>query len=679
MAINRFDQPIASQFLNTYVPIPFDQMVQAGAMKQQRYDQSAAAMDQSMNQLASISAMPNSKDEQNRNEAVRKLTGIRDNYSTKDLSNPMVVRQMNNEINQVASPGEIRKWEESAAAWQAGQQHKQKQIARGEYNQWIDDDPANVEGGYDSSTMGTYNYYSPTYKGKEQYLAQVFSGMNKPRVLREDIGDGRSEIGRNQEDIEAIVAQSNQFVTTPWGAQEIEIFKRSKPELAQKLGTDDEIMKNIMRDYAQDRTWNQLTGSRRPIGTQTGGGDPETPFYNEVKAEAEVTNMSARDVGKQGKEKKDAYEAEEERNKQLVAKGADADEIAASDALLENLAEDLELHTAKEEKAVAMADKNYEQQKSDIFKQYTQELVDNGVGGEGEWFRKTSEETLRKADKYIGVSKTPNTSIADDPELNKDAIGFDSFKAVVKYVKANNKINRQRSKNEDAAKEAAFSQSETINNITLHQKKNTAGYIEFPGKDGKKHPTLIDPAVTDQLMKNPSGWDISTDDPDMEGKNDDLEEYIKLARIPESGYVFELSNISKLPNADGSLNLNYILTGSKVGGSGDDEVAVKVKVDEPTQITNVLKQLYTQSGVQGVQEILSNMRYIPQAEAKGSGEYNLLAGTNATVTLENGSYIISIPSINGGTVQVGDAGSKKELGIALSQLDMMLIEKAATK
>ena len=48
MAVNRYDQPIDSQFINTYVPIPFEQMLQAGAMKQQRYDQSAAAIDQSI-------------------------------------------------------------------------------------------------------------------------------------------------------------------------------------------------------------------------------------------------------------------------------------------------------------------------------------------------------------------------------------------------------------------------------------------------------------------------------------------------------------------------------------------------------------------------------------------------------------------------------------------------------
>lgn len=37
--INRYDQPAQSQFINTYVPIPFDVLAQAGMARQQRHDQ----------------------------------------------------------------------------------------------------------------------------------------------------------------------------------------------------------------------------------------------------------------------------------------------------------------------------------------------------------------------------------------------------------------------------------------------------------------------------------------------------------------------------------------------------------------------------------------------------------------------------------------------------------------
>lgn len=47
MAINRYDTPAQAQFINTYVPIPFDQMMKVGMMKQQlveRNDESAAKL-----------------------------------------------------------------------------------------------------------------------------------------------------------------------------------------------------------------------------------------------------------------------------------------------------------------------------------------------------------------------------------------------------------------------------------------------------------------------------------------------------------------------------------------------------------------------------------------------------------------------------------------------------------
>ena len=37
MAISRFDSPAQAEFMQTYVPVPFEELMQAGAVQQQRW------------------------------------------------------------------------------------------------------------------------------------------------------------------------------------------------------------------------------------------------------------------------------------------------------------------------------------------------------------------------------------------------------------------------------------------------------------------------------------------------------------------------------------------------------------------------------------------------------------------------------------------------------------------
>ena len=38
MPVNIYDQPFQAQYMNTYVPMPYQEILQAGAMKQERHD-----------------------------------------------------------------------------------------------------------------------------------------------------------------------------------------------------------------------------------------------------------------------------------------------------------------------------------------------------------------------------------------------------------------------------------------------------------------------------------------------------------------------------------------------------------------------------------------------------------------------------------------------------------------
>lgn len=55
---NQFESPAQAQFINTYVPIPFQEMMQAGAAKQERYEQGQARADALVDQYANIKVAP---------------------------------------------------------------------------------------------------------------------------------------------------------------------------------------------------------------------------------------------------------------------------------------------------------------------------------------------------------------------------------------------------------------------------------------------------------------------------------------------------------------------------------------------------------------------------------------------------------------------------------------------
>lgn len=111
--INTYDQPAQAQFINTYVPIPFQEMMAAGQMKQERYDKAAGATDAMIGALDEIVAIPNSRDELRAKEYADKMRNIRDKYITRDLSDPFVQRELSNEINRNINKQDIRHIQES--------------------------------------------------------------------------------------------------------------------------------------------------------------------------------------------------------------------------------------------------------------------------------------------------------------------------------------------------------------------------------------------------------------------------------------------------------------------------------------------------------------------------------------------------------------------------------------
>lgn len=72
MAINRYDKPAEAQFINTYVPIPFDDMMKIGLLKQARIDQDMDAQEKMLTEISSFRTAPG-EDERIREERLNNI------------------------------------------------------------------------------------------------------------------------------------------------------------------------------------------------------------------------------------------------------------------------------------------------------------------------------------------------------------------------------------------------------------------------------------------------------------------------------------------------------------------------------------------------------------------------------------------------------------------------------
>jgi hypothetical protein len=83
-------------------------MMAAGKYKQERYDKAANVVDSAIGALDEIQAIPNSDDELRAKEYANRIRNIRDNYITRDLSDPFVQRELSNEINNKIDKEDIK-------------------------------------------------------------------------------------------------------------------------------------------------------------------------------------------------------------------------------------------------------------------------------------------------------------------------------------------------------------------------------------------------------------------------------------------------------------------------------------------------------------------------------------------------------------------------------------------
>lgn len=173
-SISRYDSPAQSQFVNTYVPIPFNEMVQAGQVMQRQYETGMDALQQVYDDTYNIKYIPGSMDEQYVKSSVIPATKqVFEKYIQMDMGDPVVRRQAIMDLNSKIDKQKINKIQESHAGWVDNQKWRQKLQAEGKYADYLD----TPDEGYNTDVQGVYNKLTPAKMDYRQEAEQYFNNL----------------------------------------------------------------------------------------------------------------------------------------------------------------------------------------------------------------------------------------------------------------------------------------------------------------------------------------------------------------------------------------------------------------------------------------------------------------------------------------------------------------------
>ena len=175
MAVNRYDSPAQDRYFNTYVPLPFEQMMPVVAQRQQQLQREQDMLSKTYEDTQNLAYIPGSPDEAYVRNYLGKTGDLVNKYYGQDLSDPIVKQQLRSEFNKMTDKQTLQNIQTSHASWATNQKLKAQLKAEGLYDPALDEDPASA---WDTKTLGkTYDYITSPYKNPRPVAEPYFNNI----------------------------------------------------------------------------------------------------------------------------------------------------------------------------------------------------------------------------------------------------------------------------------------------------------------------------------------------------------------------------------------------------------------------------------------------------------------------------------------------------------------------
>lgn len=217
MAVGRFDTPAQAQFMNTYSPVPFQEIMQAGLAKQGQYNVGASGFEEAQAQAEQLKYISGSEDE-------KYITGtvlptfqeLADEFATQDFGDPTVIRALNKRIRGLDKQ-RISRIQQSEQAHQQYQQDIRKLGLQGKSASYLNQ--------FDPSTFSSeYGIFNQTPQAAVDFGKEAASYFDQLRdtAIDYDPNTGQMVSGVSMDHVEQIAKGNlNEFMRTEAGRQAV--------------------------------------------------------------------------------------------------------------------------------------------------------------------------------------------------------------------------------------------------------------------------------------------------------------------------------------------------------------------------------------------------------------------------------------------------------------------------
>lgn len=322
--VNRYDQPAQAQFINTYAPIPFQQLYTLGKDANARVDKAIQDLSGALDKWSDFRS-PSAKDTKAwYDETMGRAKPIVEQLSRniEALKTPEGRAQINSLINNV-DRYKLSLLKQSKEGLEQRMQMNQKLAAAGKFNEmWHGVDFAN----YDTLSSGIYNDVSPlAYKDIRELSDPYYAKLQKGYLYTKG---GYDYFGNTLKDLEDVAdAHLNDIVSTPEAQKHMQVYKqRTGANDAQAIEwfRDSIIESNIDRTIRPTREVNDFAKLNYEAGlkaaAQKKGEEGAMPVQFTTKLAASLMDKPSSYTTPDGKKLK--YNSQLERMQQTFSPGS---------------------------------------------------------------------------------------------------------------------------------------------------------------------------------------------------------------------------------------------------------------------------------------------------------------------------------------------------------------------
>ena len=277
MAVNRYDVPSQDRYFNTYVDLPYEQIMGTVAARQGQLDKAQDALTNMYADTQNLKYIPGSKDEEFVRNYVSGVSDLVGKYYMQDMSDPVVANQLRSEFNKMTNRQALQNIQMSKAAWDANNKVRAALQAEGTYDPLLDEDPAE---GWDTVGSGkVYNYIVSPYKNPWPTADSYFKDL-KPGDLG-NRGDYWYE-GIDKKRIDEVVdAKWGSFADTIEGKQYVKKMAKQSGQDPNDPAVREKIAKEYLRGVGYSQwTWENRGGVLRETSRSGSKGKDGESSYN---------------------------------------------------------------------------------------------------------------------------------------------------------------------------------------------------------------------------------------------------------------------------------------------------------------------------------------------------------------------------------------------------------------